>query len=335
MFSANLLCYKQLFFLEKRKQKIISLAADQNYSFWYFNFNVVKYSEIISDIQKHLYIFNPFLNTKIIFIENISVLFELKNKLDFSFLFNFIKNPQKKIILFISLDYNDVNFKFFYNKLKPFMHLEEIFSINNYRELYEYILKTFEYDNFKISSHIKPILTKKLINHYQDDLFLLEQEINKIKSYYIEDKIIHDSKIIKELIFNESDQNILSLIKLLVDKKILESYLLFNNLTNKFQNFFSIFFQLMKTLQELILIYFYSQNDNNILTISYLCKFSFAKTSFFLKEINNLNIKSLYELFLLNFKFLYKLKIGFIKYHECLNVFLQQIIYNQDLDDNF
>ncbi|MDV3181168.1 MAG: hypothetical protein Q8830_02980 [Candidatus Phytoplasma australasiaticum] len=33
MFSANLLCYKQLFFLEKRKQKIISLAADQNYSF--------------------------------------------------------------------------------------------------------------------------------------------------------------------------------------------------------------------------------------------------------------------------------------------------------------
>ncbi|MDV3201192.1 MAG: hypothetical protein Q8877_03305, partial [Sweet potato little leaf phytoplasma] len=41
-------------------------------------------------------------------------------------------------------------------------------------------------------------------------------------------------------------------IKLLVDKKILESYLLFNNLTNKFQNFFSIFFQLMKTLQELI-----------------------------------------------------------------------------------
>ncbi|MDV3197796.1 MAG: hypothetical protein Q8879_01845, partial [Candidatus Phytoplasma australasiaticum] len=108
------------------------------------------------------------------------------------------------------------------------MHVEEIFSINNYRELYEYILKTFEYDTFKISSHIKPILTKKLINHYQDDLFLLEQEINKIKSYYIEDKIIHDSKIIKELIFNESDQNILSLIKLLVDKKILESYLLFN-----------------------------------------------------------------------------------------------------------
>ncbi|EMR14482.1 MAG: hypothetical protein Q8897_00365 [Sweet potato little leaf phytoplasma] len=335
MFSANLLCYKQLFFLEKRKQKIISLAADQNYSFWYFNFNVVKYFEIISDIQKHLYTFNPFLNTKIIFIENISALFELKNKLDFSFLFNFIKNPQKKIILFISLDCNNVNFKFFYNKLKPFMHVEEIFSINNYRELYEYILKTFEYDNFKISSHIKPILTKKLINHYQDDLFLLEQEINKIKSYYIEDKIIHDSKIIKELIFNESDQNILSLIKLLVDKKILESYLLFNNLTNKFQNFFSIFFQLMKTLQELILIYFYSQNDNNILTISYLCKFSFAKTSFFLKEINNLNIKSLYELFLLNFKFLYKLKIGVIKYHECLNIFLQQVIYDQDLDDNF
>ncbi|MDV3171262.1 MAG: hypothetical protein Q8806_00820 [Candidatus Phytoplasma australasiaticum] len=335
MFSANLLCYKQLFFLEKRKQKIISLAADQNYSFWYFNFNVVKYFEIISDIQKHLYTFNPFLNTKIIFIENISVLFELKNKLDFSFLFNFIKNPQKKIILFISLDCNNVNFKFFYNKLKPFMHVEEIFSINNYRELYEYILKTFEHDNFKISSHIKPILTKKLINHYQDDLFLLEQEINKIKSYYIEDKIIHDSKKIKELIFNESDQNILSLIKLLVDKKILESYLLFNNLTNKFQNFFSIFFQLMKTLQELILIYFYSQNDNNILTISYLCKFSFAKTSFFLKEINNLNIKSLYELFLLNFKFLYKLKIGVIKYHECLNIFLQQVIYDQDLDDNF
>ncbi|MDO8063966.1 hypothetical protein [Candidatus Phytoplasma bonamiae] len=332
--SNTLLCYKQLFFLEKRKQQIISLAFEQNYSFWLFQFNVAEYSKIISDIQKHLYTFNSFLNTKIIFIENISVLLESKNKVDFSFLFDFLEKPRKNIILFISLEYNIFNFSYLYNKLKSFMHVEEIFAINNSRDLYNYILTSFEDDNFKISLDIKSILAKELINHYRGDLFLLEQEINKIKAYYFKDKIIDNLKIIKELIFYESDdKNILSLIKLLVTKNTLESYLLFVYLTNKFQNFFAVFFQMIKTLQELILIYFYSLNNSNVSSISSWCKFSFAKTSFFLKEINNLNMDFVYKLFLLNFKFFYKLKIGIIKFSECSEFFVQQVIYNKNLED--
>ncbi|MDV3163269.1 MAG: hypothetical protein Q8771_00650 [Pigeon pea little leaf phytoplasma] len=332
MLSTTLLCYKQLFFLEKRKQQIISLSFEQNYSFWFFKFDAIEYSKIISDIQKHLYTFNYFLNTKIIFIENISVLLESKNKVDLSFLFDFLEKPQKNIILFISLEFNSVNFPYLYNKLKSFMNVEEVFAINSSRDLYNYILKSFEDDNFKISFDIN-ILVKELINYYRGDLFLLEQEINKIKSYYFKDKIIDDFCIIKELIFYESDQNIFSLIKLLVAKNTLESYLLFVHLTDKFQNFFTIFFQIIKTLQELILIYLYSLNNSNVSSISSWCKFSFAKTSFFLKEINNLNMEFVYKLFLLNFKFFYKLKIGVIKFSECSDVFVQLIIYNQNLED--
>ncbi|MDO8059108.1 hypothetical protein OC683_00540 ['Crotalaria aegyptiaca' phytoplasma] len=333
MLSTTLLCYKQLFFLEKRKQQIISLSFQQNYSFWLFKFNVIEYPKIISDLKKHLYTFNYFLNKKIIFIENISVLLELKNKVDFSFLFNFLKKPQQNIILFVSLDYNIVNFIYLYNKLKCFMHVEEVFAINNSRDLYNYILKSFEDDNFQMSFNIKSILTKELINHYRGDLFLLEQEINKIKSYYFKDKTIDDPKIIKDLIFYEPNENILSLIKLLVSKKNLESYLLFINLINKFPNFFLFFFQIMKTLQELILIYFYSLKNSNVSLISSWCKLSSAKTSFFLKEINNLNMELVYKLFLLNFKFFYNLKIGFIPSSECSDVFVKRIIYNQELED--
>ncbi|UQV27211.1 hypothetical protein H7686_0002605 [Candidatus Phytoplasma asiaticum] len=333
MLSTTLLCYKQLFFLEKRKQQIISLSFQQNYSFWLFKFDVIEYSKIISDLKKHLYTFNSFLNKKIIFIENISVLLELKNKVDLSFLFNFLEKPHQNIILFVSLDYNIVNFIYLYNKLKCFMHVEEVFAINNSRDLYNYISKSFEDDNFQMSFNIKSILTKELINHYRGDLFLLEQEINKIKSYYFKDKTIDDPKIIKDLIFYEPNENILSLIKLLVSQKNLESYLLFIDLINKFPNFFLFFFQIIKTLQELILIYFYSLKNNNVSLISSWCKLSLAKTSFFLKEINNLNMELVYKLFLLNFKFCYNLKIGFIPFSECSDVFVKRIIYNQDLED--
>ncbi|MDO8057152.1 hypothetical protein [Candidatus Phytoplasma gossypii] len=333
MLSTTLLCYKQLFFLEKRKQQIISLSFQQNYSFWLFKFDVIEYSKIIYDLKKHLYTFNSFLNKKIIFIENISVLLELKNKVDFSFLFNFLEKSQQNIILFVSLNHNIVNFTYLYNKLKCFMHVEEVFAINNSRDLYNYILKSFEDDNFQISFNIKSILTKELINHYRGDLFLLEQEINKIKSYYLKNKTIDDPKIIKDLIFYEPNENILSLIKLLVSQKNLESYLLFINLINKFPNFFMFFFQIIKTLQELILIYFYSLKNNNISLISSWCKLSPAKTSLFLKEINNLNMELVYKLFLLSFKFFYNLKIGFIPYSECSDVFVKRIIYNQELED--
>ncbi|MDV3196293.1 MAG: DNA polymerase III subunit delta [Candidatus Phytoplasma stylosanthis] len=320
--SLNLIFHYQKFFLEETKKNLKNICKKNNYHFLFYSIDVNNYIEIIKKIIQELYTSSFFYDKKVLFIENISFLFQKKN-INLDFLLNFFKEPKNNIIIYLSEERNNFPSDI-QKKIYPYFKISKKYKFS-FQDLFEYVKKSFKKDNFFITDEIIYLLIHKTNNN----LFSLKEEIKKNKLYHFDSKKITDPKIVEKLVFTKEDKNIFLFIKDIIQKeKKLENFYLFEYLINKKENPFFIIYQILKKLEEMIIVKYLLNEKKTHNDISNIFKYSLEKTFFLVKETNLLSLEKMKNLFLVFFELYSKTKKENIKPINSLKSFLIKEIFN-------
>ncbi|WIA07505.1 MAG: DNA polymerase III subunit delta [Candidatus Phytoplasma cynodontis] len=329
IYNLNLFFYKQDFFKENKKNILKKFCDKNNYFFVNYKLEKENYKNIIQNIEQELYTSSFFFNKKIIFIENISLLFnnENKNHINLEFLFNYFSNPRKDIYLCLTekKDIFPLNIK---KKLEKNFFIHEFNQIET-KELISYISNLFQKDNFIIKKRI----IYKIIEKTYGNLLLLNQEINKIKIYFhdIHNKNINDEEdIIEELVYSEN-KNIFLLINSILEKnKLIENFFLFKKLIHQKQNFTLTINQILKKMKDIILIKNLIKQKKNKYKITHILNLSINEIEFLISKTKKIDTKKIKNLFLFFIKIFYEIKKKKILNKKSLEIFiLIEIIRNK------
>ncbi|MEZ0180383.1 DNA polymerase III subunit delta, partial ['Camptotheca acuminata' phytoplasma] len=261
-----------------------------------------------------------FYEKKVLFIENLSLVFSKKN-IKFDFIIDFFTKPNENIIIYLNEEKN----KFPAEIKKQIYRYFNIVKKDKItaQKLFEYTKEEFEKDDFKIKKEIICLLIKKIHNN----LFVLKEEIEKIKIYHLENKNIDDIKIIENLVSDSEEKNIFLLIKSIIRNNFkIENLQLLQYLISKKENTFFIVYQILNKLEEMIIVRdFMNQNKTNN-EIASLLKYSVEKTFFLTKETKTLSIEKIKDLFLIFFDLYYKMKKGILKpQHVLQKILIKQL----------
>ncbi|AYJ01256.1 DNA polymerase III subunit delta [Candidatus Phytoplasma ziziphi] len=312
--SLNLFIYEQKFFLEKIKNNLKSLCYEKNYNFLFYSIQKDNYPEIAQNIDKELYTSCFFYVKKVLFIENISFLFSKKN-INLNFLLNFFKDPENNIIIYL-VEEKDNNFPLdIQEKINNYFIIEKQNKLS-YQNLINHTQKLFEEDGFVVTSKIISFLIQKT----QNNLLLLQEEIQKIKLYYLScsNKNIENIEIIKQLVVSTDDSVFLFINSIINNSKMKDNFDLLDNLINHKYNSMFIIYQILQKLQEMILIQHLINEKKREVEISTLLQYSLPKTFNLIKEIKLLSMDKIENLFLILFKIYYKVKQGLIEPEKAL-----------------
>ncbi|MDO8167996.1 DNA polymerase III subunit delta [Candidatus Phytoplasma melaleucae] len=308
----SLLCYSQLFFLEREKNYLVEFCHKNNYYFYYCKFESHNYFDIMARMKELLSTGNFFSQKKVFFIENISLLFELKKVDYFSFLVNYLnKSSDQNIIMYVTLDENNHFFALVKNKLLRFAQVLKIKSIHRKDDLFSYILNTFTQEGFFINETIKDKFIYRLIQKTNGDLFLLSEEINKIKLYHLPKKKIHDESVIEQLTYASEDTSVLTLIEFIIsEKSSISDFAFFQKTVSQKKDIFLFLYRILKKLQEMIVAERLLRQNISQKQISSLLKYSSVKTFFLAKELRSFNIERVVSLFLFFFELYFEMQLG-------------------------
>lgn len=318
MHSLNLLFYSQLFFLEQKKDSLKKDCKKKNYLFINYKLESDNCLQVIKQLKQDLFTNSFFFNKKIIFIENISLFFLQK---DISFWFDYIEKPNPDIIMYIALE--KYNFpSYISKKIKKNFKEEKIINISD-QDLFSYVSDVFKKDNFLIEKKI----IQKLIKKTNGNLFLLNEEIKKIKLYHYSDIVILNENKIDQLVYSE-EQNIFHLINSIIDiRNPIDGFLIFKEMMKQKKDIFLIIHQILKKIQELIIVKTLINKKKNQKEISFILKFSLTKTYYLVKESRNLNEEKITNLFLSLLELFYQIKKGALDPKINLEMFFMRKIF--------
>ncbi|XXP77504.1 MAG: DNA polymerase III subunit delta [Lettuce witches'-broom phytoplasma] len=318
MHSLNLLFYSQLFFLEQKKDFLKKDCQTNNYQFINYKLESDNCLQVIEQLKQELFTNSFFFNKKIIFIENISLLFLQK---DISFWLDYIEKPNPNIIMYITAEKD--NFPaHIRDKINKKFNEEKIINLSE-KDLISYVSDLFKKDNFFIEKKIIP----QLIQKTNGNLFLLNEEIKKIKLYHHSDRVIFDMKSIDKLVYSE-EQNIFSLIHSIIDiKSPIDVFLIFKEMIKQKKDVFLIIHQILKKIQELIIVKALINKKKSQKEIAFILKFPPTKTYYLMKESQTLNEEKITNLFLSLLDLLYQIKKGVLEPKINLEMFFMKKIF--------
>lgn len=327
MHSLNLFIYNQEFFLEKEKNNLKNLCKQKNYHFLFYSIQINNYLEIAQNIAKELYTSSFFYDKKILFIENLSLLMQKQN-INLNFLLNFFEKPQENIILYLAEE-KDNNFTSdIQEQIYKNFHIYKKNKLSC-KDLFKYTKEQFTNDGFIINSEIVYFI----IHTIKNNLFLLKEEIQKIKLYHLstQTKEIKNLDIIKKLIFYHQDENIFSFIKSVLNDDDINKkniHLLCENLINKKKDPVLFIYQILNKLQGMLLIKHLIIENKKENEISNILQYPIEKAFFLIKEIKLLPLNKIENLFSIFFDLYYKFKKEIIKNENNLKYLLINIISN-------
>ncbi|TVY12155.1 DNA polymerase III subunit delta [Candidatus Phytoplasma pini] len=313
--NLNLLIYYQTFSLNEKKKKIKNFCKENNYHFLNYKITKENYIKKIQNIKEELYTNSFFYDKKLIFIENISLLF-LQKKINLSFLKNYFLNPREDIFFYLLEEKNDLSLDLVEKLKKSFKNFDiKIFEKIEGKQLFNYILKIFEKDNF----HINHNIINKLIEQTNGDLYLLHEEIKKIKLYFLKNKKIENEKIIEQIIYKK-ERNIFKIINSIINS---ENYInSFKIIKENKDDIPNLIYQMVYQLHKIIMIRFYIKEKINDFKISNSLKCSLSQTRFLIKENKFLDEIKINNLFLFFLNLHYQIKKGSKNYINNLEIFL-------------
>ncbi|MGE9276299.1 MAG: DNA polymerase III subunit delta [Candidatus Phytoplasma pruni] len=319
MHSLNLLFYSQLFFLEQKKDSLKKDCQKNNYQFINYKIESDNCLQVIEKLKQELFTNSFFFNKKIIFIENISLLFLQK---DISFWLDYIEKPNPNIIMYITAEKDNfpVHIR---NKINKIFNEEKVINLSE-KDLISYVSDLFKKDNFFIEKKIIP----QLIQKTNGNLFLLNEEIKKIKLYHHSDRVIFDMKLIDKLVYSEEEQNIFSLIYSIIDiKNPIDGFLIFKEMMKQKTDVFLIIHQILKKLQELIIVKTLINKKKSQKEIAFILNFPPAKIYYLTKESQTLNKEKITNLFLSLLDLSYQIKKGVLDPKIHLEMFFMKKIF--------
>ncbi|QTX02888.1 DNA polymerase III subunit delta [Candidatus Phytoplasma luffae] len=320
--NLNLLINYQEFFLKETKDKIKQICKEKNYHFLFYSIDNNNYFQMIRKISGELYTSSFFYDKKVLFIENLSIIF-WKKKINIDFLLDFFKNPQKNIIIYIHEEKNNFPTEL-RKKIYPFFDITKQNKFS-FKHLFDYTKDSFEKDGFKIKNSIITFLIKKTNN----DLFLLKEEIQKNKIYNYESKNIQDISITEKLFASSQEQNIFLLINAIINNnKETNNLELFEKLINKKESPFFIIYQILNKLEQIINIKYLINKKKTNNQISEILKYSPQKTFYLINEAKLASTEKIQNLFLILFDLYHQMKKGTINPIDGFKNFLIKQIIN-------
>lgn len=321
----NLFICHELFFIEQQQRNLKKFCEENNYQFLKQTVEKDNHEKILNFLKQELYTNSFFFIKKFIFIKNISILFKNKN-IDLVFFTNYWVKPRDDIIIYlVETKENDFPLNII-QKLKNFFYIEKK-KILQGKNLFHYIKNIFNKEYFNIKNEIIFFLIKKTKNN----LFLLHEMINKIKTYHLPDKKIYDEKILEKLFYNESE-NIFLLIKFLINNQnAVETLLLFKHLIELKNEPIIIVHQTIQKLKDIIISKYLINKNSSQEQIASILNYSLTKTYFLMKEIENLNLQSIQNLLIIFIDLYYKIQKKIIDAKIGLEMFLfNQIFYKKN-----
>ncbi|MEZ0180506.1 DNA polymerase III subunit delta, partial ['Camptotheca acuminata' phytoplasma] len=92
--NLNLLLNYQKFFIEEEKKEIKKICQIKNYQFLFFSLDENNYIQETKKIAQELFTGSFFYEKKVLFIENLSLVFSKKN-IKFDFIIDFFTKPNE------------------------------------------------------------------------------------------------------------------------------------------------------------------------------------------------------------------------------------------------
>ena len=179
----------------------------------------------IEDVIEEAGYLSLFSEQKYIVVKNTNVFSSKKsNEKETNKLLAYFENPNPETtIVFVTekkLDERKKITKLFKSKFK----IHQINELKD-KELYLKVLSEFEMDNYKISSFAVNYIIKSCLEKYD----LIYQEINKLKLYKIDDKIVTDDDVIEATSISY-ENNIFDFTNSVIKKDIKKAFLILENL---------------------------------------------------------------------------------------------------------
>lgn len=179
----------------------------------------------IEDVIEEAGYLSLFSEQKYIVVKNADVFSSKKsNEKEIKKLLAYFENPNPETtIVFVTekkLDERKKITKLFKSKFK----IHQINELKD-KELYLKVLSEFEMDNYKISSFAVNYIIKSCLEKYD----LIYQEINKLKLYKIDDKIVTDDDVIEATSISY-ENNIFDFTNSVIKKDIKKAFLILENL---------------------------------------------------------------------------------------------------------
>lgn len=217
----NFLIYgEDKFLINSNIKKIIKKYQIENNSIITYNME----EDIIENLVNELDTFDMFQNNKLVISKN-SIFLSSEVKKDNSYntdlLINYLKNPNPNSILILTLDKNIDERKKVCKEIKKLCNVIDCNKLNDY-QLADYVKDILNKKGYKINSSS----ISKIIGYVGNDLMNINNELNKLVLYKMDNKNITDNDI--ELVVSKNvHNNIFDLIDSVVsnDKnKIFEIY---------------------------------------------------------------------------------------------------------------
>lgn len=274
-----------------------------------YNFEDTSFNEILEDAC-----YNSLFDDKKLIIVYNSIF--LKSCFDCSLLEEYIKNINEFTFLVFVLYEDSINSKLKINKLlKEKCVLKEFNLLSNYK-LESLISSSFKDDGYNISNNN----INELITRCSGDYSLIVSEVEKLKLYKLDNKVINYEDI--SCVVSKNIENDIFLLTDAIGKKdtkkILDIYYdlcLYGNDETALIGLIGTEFRLYKQVRDLVNIGFNEKEiSTNLGVHPYRIKLALSKINYFSKEEVEGILKSLYNLD-------YDIKSGFVDKHIGLELF--------------
>ncbi|WP_024563381.1 DNA polymerase III subunit delta [Candidatus Phytoplasma tritici] len=310
--NIHLIWGKQRFFLEKKIKKIINVCKQQQLDVVYYCMQKDLLTELKKELQTTSLIENIW--KKVVLVDHSEILFQKKPQ-EIAFLISYLQNP-----------YNNLDLYFFAEKTTKTSEVQKIWEKHclckttkslEKKDFFNYIIDVFQKDGFKIDT--KAI--QELVSKTNHNLYLLHQEITKIKLCQSNDKNITWQLVQKINSFNKND-NIFGLINLFLKQNYIDAYQIYQTLKMQKINAFHVINRLTHKIKELLLVKELLQQKNNLEEVQKVLSISQGKLFFLMKEAKLIETPKLNALFLDLIELEYKIKAGFVNKDIGLEMFL-------------
>ncbi|GLH60654.1 DNA polymerase III subunit delta [Paulownia witches'-broom phytoplasma] len=310
--NIHLIWGKQRFFLEKKIKKIINICKQKQLDVVYYCMQ----KDLVTELQKELQTTSLIESAwkKVVLVDHSEILFQKKPQ-EMAFLISYLQNP-----------YNNLDLYFFAEKTTKASEVQKIWekyclckTTNSLeqKDFFKYIMEVFQKDGFQIDT--KAI--QELVSKTNYNLYLLHQEITKIKLFQSNDKNITWQLVQKINAFKEND-NIFGLINLFLKQNYIDAYQMYQTLKTQKINAFHVINQLTHKIKELLLVKEMLQQKKSPEEVQKVLPVSQGKVFFLMKEAKLIETQKLNTLFLELIELEYQIKMGAVNKDIGLEMFL-------------
>ncbi|MDL2292897.1 DNA polymerase III subunit delta [Acholeplasma sp. OttesenSCG-928-E16] len=263
------------YLVNKKIMEYVNSFDRNNYDFLRFDLSEIEFSDIYEEIITP----SLFCDRKIVAIDNVLDLIKMRNSEINNFI-RYIKNPSEDVILILKIIAKELPNDDITLELLKYAYLDDVTNFSE-EDYIEYINKIVSDASYKIDENA----VVELLQRVDGELFLLEQEIEKLMLYKINEKHI-TLQDVKDLVSKNVEDRIYELTNSLIAKNKEKMIEIYEDLLSKNEDPLKIINNISNKLKEIVIAKEFIKKNASQEDLAEYLKISLGKAFYVRKNAN-------------------------------------------------